>query len=85
MAGGKRRATPQIEPENATDATEVVDEVAVDALSEDTKPALEMEAAADSNAFAAQEVTISNAELSLTFSSAGASLTSAALAEYQHL
>ena len=73
---------PQIQPENAADATEVVDEVAVDVLSEDAKPALEMEAAADSNAFAAQEITISNAELSLTFSSAGASLTSAALAEY---
>ena len=73
---------PQIQPENATDATEVVEEVAADALSEDTKPALEMEAVADSNAFTAQEVTISNAELSLTFSSAGASLTSAALSEY---
>ena len=70
---------PEVQPENAT---EVVEEVASDALSEDAKPAMEVEAVADSNAFTAQEVTISNAELSLTFSSAGASLTSAALADY---
>ena len=70
---------PEVQPENAT---EVVEEVASDVLSEDAKPALEVEAVADSNAFTAQEVTISNAELSLTFSSAGASLTSAALADY---
>jgi len=70
---------PEVQPENTT---EVVEEVAADALNEDAKPALEVEAVADSNAFTAQEVTISNAELSLTFSSAGASLTSAALADY---
>ena len=71
---------PEVSPEVAT---EVVEETAAtDALSADAKPAFEVEAVADSNAFVAQEVTISNAELSLTFSSAGASLTSAALADY---
>ena len=68
----------QIEPVN-----EVVEERSVtDFLIEDEKPALKVDAVIDSNAFVAQEVTISNAELSLTFSTAGASLTSAALADY---
>ena len=43
---------PEVQPENAT---EVVEEVASDVLSEDAKPALEVEAVADSNAFTAQK------------------------------
>lgn len=70
---------PEIQPENEA---EVVEEVATEFLSEDVKQAAEVAHVTDSNALKAQEVVISNEELSLTFSAFGASLTSAALAEY---
>ena len=71
--------SPSIEP--ATESTQNVEQVLEEELAGKSQVA-DAVVASEPDAFSPEEITISNAELSLTFSSAGAILTSAALADY---
>lgn len=70
---------PPVEP--ATESTQNVEQVLEEELAGESQVA-DVVVASEPDAFSPEEITISNAELSLTFSSAGAILTSAALADY---
>ena len=70
---------PPVEP--ATESTQNVEQVLEEELAGKSQVA-DAVVASEPDAFSPEEITISNAELSLTFSSAGAILTSAALADY---
>jgi len=67
--------------ESATEATQDVEQVLEEEFASESQVA-DVVVPSEPNAFSPEEITISNAELSLTFSSAGAILTSAALADY---
>ena len=67
--------------ESATEATQDVEQVLEEELASESQVA-DAVVPSEPDAFSPEEITISNAELSLTFSSAGATLTSAALADY---
>lgn len=67
--------------ESATEATQDVEQVLEEELVSESQVA-DAVVTSEPDAFSPEEITISNAELSLTFSSAGATLTSAALADY---
>lgn len=67
--------------ESATEATQDVEQVLEEELVSESQVA-DAVVPSEPDAFSPEEITISNAELSLTFSSAGATLTSAALADY---
>ena len=67
--------------ESATESTQNVEQVLEEELAGKSQVA-DAVVASEPDAFSPEEITISNAELSLTFSSAGAILTSAALADY---
>ena len=67
--------------ESATEATQDVEQVLEEELASESQVA-DAVVPSQPDAFSPEEITISNAELSLTFSSAGATLTSAALADY---
>ena len=79
MAGGKLKNAPPVEP--ATESTQDVEQVLEEQLESKSQVA-DAVVTSEPDAFFPEEITISNAELSLTFSSAGATLTSAALADY---
>ena len=70
---------PPVEP--ATESTQDVEQVLEEQLASESQVA-DAVVTSEPDAFSPEEITISNAELSLTFSSAGATLTSAALADY---
>lgn len=67
--------------ESATEATQDVEQVLEEEFASESQVA-DVVVTSEPDAFSPEEITISNAELSLTFSSAGAILTSAALADY---
>lgn len=67
--------------ESATEATQDVEQVLEEEFASESQVA-DVVVPSEPDAFSPEEITISNAELSLTFSSAGATLTSAALADY---
>lgn len=67
--------------ESATEATQDVEQVLEEEFVSESQVA-DAVVPSEPDAFSPEEITISNAELSLTFSSAGATLTSAALADY---
>ena len=67
--------------ESATEATQDVEQVLEEELVSESQVA-DAVVPSEPDAFSPEEITISNAELSLTFSSAGATLSSAALADY---
>lgn len=67
--------------ESATEATQDVEQVLEEEFVSESQVA-DAVVTSEPDAFSPEEITISNAELSLTFSSAGATLTSAALADY---
>jgi YidC/Oxa1 family membrane protein insertase len=67
--------------ESATEATQDVEQVLEEELVSESQVA-DAVVPSEPDAFSPEEITISNAELSLTFSSAGATLTNAALADY---
>ena len=67
--------------ESATEATQDVEQVLEEELASESQVA-DAVVPSEPDAFSPEEITISNAELSLTFSSAGATLTNAALADY---
>lgn len=67
--------------ESATEATQDVEQVLEEEFASESQVA-DAVVPSEPDAFSPEEITISNAELSLTFSSAGAILTSAALADY---
>ena len=67
--------------ESATEATQDVEQVLEEEFASESQVA-DVVVPSEPDAFSPEEITISNAELSLTFSSAGAILTSAALADY---
>ena len=67
--------------ESATEATQDVEQVLEEELASESQVA-DVVVTSEPDAFSPEEITISNAELSLTFSSAGATLTNAALADY---
>lgn len=67
--------------ESATEATQDVEQVLEEEFASESQVA-DVVVTSEPDAFSPEEITISNAELSLTFSSAGATLTSAALADY---
>lgn len=71
---------PPVEP--ATESTQDVEQVLEEQLASESQQVADAVVTSEPDAFSAEEITISNAELSLTFSSAGATLTSAALADY---
>lgn len=71
---------PPVEP--ATESTQDVEQVLEEELASESQQVADVVVASEPDAFSPEEITISNAELSLTFSSAGAILTSAALADY---
>ncbi len=71
---------PPVEP--ATESTQDVEQVLEEQLASESQQVADVVVASEPDAFSPEEITISNAELSLTFSSAGAILTSAALADY---
>ena len=67
--------------ESATEATQDVEQILEEEFASESQVA-DAVVTSEPDAFSPEEITISNAELSLTFSSAGATLTSAALADY---
>jgi len=67
--------------ESATESTQDVEQVLEEEFVSESQVA-DAVVTSEPDAFSPEEITISNAELSLTFSSAGATLTSAALADY---
>ena len=67
--------------ESATESTQDVEQVLEEEFASESQVA-DVVVTSEPDAFSPEEITISNAELSLTFSSAGATLTSAALADY---
>ena len=67
--------------ESATESTQDVEQVLEEEFASESQVA-DAVVTSEPDAFSPEEITISNAELSLTFSSAGATLTSAALADY---
>ncbi len=67
--------------ESATEATQDVEQVLEEEFVSESQVA-DAVVTSEPDAFSPEEITISNAELSLTFSSAGATLTNAALADY---
>ena len=67
--------------ESATEATQDVEQVLEEEFASESQVA-DVVVPSEPDAFSPEEITISNAELSLTFSSAGATLTNAALADY---
>jgi YidC/Oxa1 family membrane protein insertase len=67
--------------ESATESTQDVEQVLEEEFASESQVA-DVVVPSEPDAFSPEEITISNAELSLTFSSAGATLTSAALADY---
>ena len=67
--------------ESATEATQDVEQVLEEEFASESQVA-DVVVTSEPDAFSPEEITISNAELSLTFSSAGATLTNAALADY---
>jgi len=67
--------------ESATESTQDVEQVLEEEFASELQVA-DVVVTSEPDAFSPEEITISNAELSLTFSSAGATLTSAALADY---
>ena len=67
--------------ESAAEATQDVEQVLEEELVSESQ-ITDVVVTSEPDAFSPEEITISNAELSLTFSSAGATLTSAALADY---
>ena len=67
--------------ESATESTQDVEQVLEEEFASESQVA-DAVVPSEPDAFSPEEITISNAELSLTFSSAGATLTSAALADY---
>lgn len=67
--------------ESASEATQDVEQVLEEELANESQVA-DAVVTSEPDAFSPEEITISNAELSLTFSSDGATLTSAALADY---
>lgn len=67
--------------ESATESTQDVEQVLEEEFESESQVA-DVVVPSEPDAFSPEEITISNAELSLTFSSAGAILTSAALADY---
>ena len=67
--------------ESATEATQDVEQDLEEELANESQVA-DAVVTSEPDAFSPEEITISNAELSLTFSSDGATLTSAALADY---
>ena len=67
--------------ESATESTQDVEQVLEEEFASESQVA-DVVVPSEPDAFSTEEITISNAELSLTFSSAGAILTSAALADY---
>ena len=67
--------------ESATESTQDVEQVLEEELVSESQVA-DAVVPSEPDAFSPEEITISNAELSLTFSSAGATLTNAALADY---
>ena len=67
--------------ESATESTQDVEQVLEEEFASESQVA-DVVVPSEPDAFSPEEITISNAELSLTFSSAGAILTSAALADY---
>ena len=67
--------------ESATESTQDVEQVLEEEFESESQVA-DVVVTSEPDAFSPEEITISNAELSLTFSSAGATLTSAALADY---
>ncbi len=71
---------PPVEP--ATESTQDVEQVLEEQLASESQQVADAVVTSELDAFSPEEITISNAELSLTFSSAGAILTSAALADY---
>ncbi len=71
---------PPVEP--ATESTQDVEQVLEEQLASESQKVADAVVTSELDAFSPEEITISNAELSLTFSSAGATLISAALADY---
>ncbi len=71
---------PPVEP--ATESTQDVEQVLEEQLASESQQVADAVVTSELDAFSPEEITISNAELSLTFSSAGATLISAALADY---
>ena len=71
---------PPVEP--ATESTQDVEQVLEEQLASESQQVADAVVTSEPDTFSPEEITISNAELSLTFSSAGATLTSAALADY---
>ena len=67
--------------ESATESTQDVEQVLEEEFASESQVA-DVVVPSEPDAFSPEEITISNAELSLTFSSAGATLTNAALADY---
>lgn len=67
--------------ESAAEATQDIEQVVEEELVSESQIA-DVMVTSEPDAFSPEEITLSNAELSLTFSSAGATLTSAALADY---
>ena len=67
--------------ESATESTQDVEQVLEEEFASESQVA-DAVVPSEPDAFSPEEITISNAELSLTFSSAGATLTNAALADY---
>jgi YidC/Oxa1 family membrane protein insertase len=67
--------------ESATESTQDVEQVLEEEFASESQVA-DVVVTSEPDAFSPEEITISNAELSLTFSSAGATLTNAALADY---
>ena len=74
-----KNASP-VEP--ATESTQDVEQVLEEQLASESQQVADAVVTSEPDTFSPEEITISNAELSLTFSSAGATLTSAALADY---
>ncbi len=71
---------PPVEP--ATESTQDVEQFLEEQLASESQKVADAVVTSELDAFSPEEITISNAELSLTFSSAGATLISAALADY---
>lgn len=71
---------PPVEP--AAESTQDVEQVLEEQLASESQQVAVAVVTSEPDTFSPEEITISNAELSLTFSSAGATLTSAALADY---
>ena len=71
---------PPVEP--ATESTQDVEQVLEEQLASESQQVADAVVTSEPDTFSPEEITISNAELSLTFSSAGATLISAALADY---